>query len=204
MLQANQIENHQYEHLALTDCRGEDSKVVCWSSYGPHNTLFQCKHWIITPPGAGDRYHLISGGSFKNNLVFEFWIMTINFNSEMVPWPKISNIANETARFELIIRQLNKTLIHKLLDQMKLLVKCLQTFSQPQSWWQILGVEPIPACFANFSSMQLACRWKLYSDQTIHGNENHINGTCNHCCFGCSWGFEDLHCRIEFNTFLGF
>ena len=25
-----------------------------------------------------------------------------------------------------------------------------------------------------------------------------------HCCFGCSWGFEDLHCQIVFNTFLGF
>ena len=25
-----------------------------------------------------------------------------------------------------------------------------------------------------------------------------------HSCFGCSWGFEDLHCKREFNTFLGF
>ena len=24
-----------------------------------------------------------------------------------------------------------------------------------------------------------------------------------HCCFGCSWGFEDLHCKIELNTFIG-
>ena len=86
MLQANQLVSHQYEHLALTDCRGEDSEVVCWSSYGPHNTLFQCKHWIITPPGARDRYQLISGGSFINNVVFEFWIMNINFISEIVPF----------------------------------------------------------------------------------------------------------------------
>ena len=23
----------------------------------------------------------------------------------------------------------------------------------------------------------------------------------NHYCFGCSWGFEDSHCKIEFNAF---
>ena len=26
----------------------------------------------------------------------------------------------------------------------------------------------------------------------------------NHYCFGCSWGFEDSHCKIEFNAFFGF
>ena len=25
-----------------------------------------------------------------------------------------------------------------------------------------------------------------------------------HCCFGCWWSFEDLHCKIDFNTFVGF
>ena len=25
-----------------------------------------------------------------------------------------------------------------------------------------------------------------------------------HCCFGCLRSFEDLHCKIEFSTFLGF
>ena len=49
--------------LSLTDCRGGDSKVVCWSSCGPLNTLLQCKHWIITLVCAGDRYYFVFNGS---------------------------------------------------------------------------------------------------------------------------------------------
>ena len=49
--------------LSLTDCRGGDSKVVCWSSCGPRNTLLQCKHWIITLVCAGDRYYFVFNGS---------------------------------------------------------------------------------------------------------------------------------------------
>ena len=30
------------------------------------------------------------------------------------------------------------------------------------------------------------------------------HGVTIHCWFSCSWGFEDLHCKTEFNTFLGF
>ena len=38
-----------------------------------------------------------------------------------------------------------------------------------------------------------------------HDNTFKVLGhNIKHCCFGCSWGFEDLHWKKEFNTFFRF
>ena len=43
-------------------------------------------------------------------------------------------------------------------------------------------------------------RWPLRDGSLRCSNVLNVR----HCCFGCSWGFEDLHWKIKFNTFLGF
>ena len=69
--------------------------------------------------------------------------------------------------------------------------------------WNICSLPTLPLIFCRHPVSPLSSLQDLYTK--TESQQSREKEVCRRqCCFGCLWNFKDLHCKIEFNTFLSF